>query len=216
MTTNNCLSSDAFVLCVPAQGPSLAFLSNLIRSQSSRPESSCFRAESKYTGGRAHRPRLCGAPQGLDEDGARAGGRSASGGGESFGRAGVSRSAEALGRASRKVGPGPDSKAQRTVGADARKRFCPRAAALRRGGGRERARPSARSPAGQAGRGRGAGALCGPSPRGAGSGRGRGGAGVGLGPPPAWLRSRPSCCAGTCRTAEVWAARGAARPAVPA
>lgn len=61
-----------------------------------------------------------------------------------------------------------------------------------------------------------AGGPCGPSPRGAGSGRGRGcgrGAGAASHRPlarPARLSSRPSCCAGTCRAAEVRAARGAA------
>lgn len=52
-------------------------------------------------------------------------------------------SVKASDRAFRKVTPGPDSKAQRTVSAGARKRLCPFAAALRRGGGRERVRPRA-------------------------------------------------------------------------
>lgn len=124
-----------------------------------------------------------------------------------------------MGRASQKVSQGPYSKAQRTVGAGARKRLCPRAAAMRRGGGRERARPGASAraavspqppragPGGSWGRASGrADKLSGPSPRGAAGG------GAGSGPRPSLARpgSSPSCYAGTCGTAEVWASRGAA------
>lgn len=85
-------------------------------------------------------------------------------------------SVKATDRAFRKVTPGPNSKAQRTVSAGARKRLCPFAAALCRGGGRERVRPRASAsaavsphpPRARAGGGARAGA-----------GSGRGGAGAG-------------------------------------
>lgn len=90
---------------------------------------------------------------------------------------------------------------------------------MRPGGGRSARGPGASAGAAvsprppragiQGARGRAGGALCGPSPRGAGSGRwGRGGrAPRGTrSRRPARPRSSSSCCAGTCRTAEISAA----------
>lgn len=104
-------------------------------------------------------------------------------------------SVKATDRAFRKVTPGPNSKAQRTVSAGARKRLCPFAAALCRGGGRERVRPRASASA----------AVSPHPPRaraGGGRVRARGAAGAGPELAPARPGSRPSCCAGTCRAAE--------------
>lgn len=82
-------------------------------------------------------------------------------------------SVKATDRAFRKVTPGPNSKAQRTVSAGARKRLCPFAAALCRGGGRERVRPRASASAAVSPhppRARAGGGACG---RGERPGRGR-------------------------------------------
>lgn len=118
--------------------------------------------------------------------------------------------------------PGPDSNRQRPPpSAGARKRLCPPGRHARgvgwggeeRGAGpRGERAPLARIPARPPRAGRAGGAAADVGWGGVGwSGRPRGARSR----RPTWLGSarlgsRPSCCAGTCRTAEVWAARGAA------